>query len=140
MGKISPVPDPPKTTWLRYIPFVEPSDDSASNPGMFISNLLIVFRFNGYDKPPECKPIVIRGHFFRIPLASGEVVDQAPTPPVDGKDAAADSLVGSADARSASVTSDTVPFVHFILRALCTLPIRLTRNDHILRPSDRAAM
>ena len=53
-GEISPEPNLPKTAFPRYVPLVRPSDDSASNPGMFISNLLIVFRFNGYGKSPEC--------------------------------------------------------------------------------------
>jgi hypothetical protein len=54
MGKTSAVLDLPKTAFPRYMPMVGPSDDSASNPGMFISNLLIVFRFNSYGKSPEC--------------------------------------------------------------------------------------
>jgi hypothetical protein len=48
-----PLPNLPKTAFPRCMPVVGPSDDSASNPGMFISNLLIVFTFNGYGKAPE---------------------------------------------------------------------------------------
>lgn len=56
-GRTRPLPSEgklPETTFPRYTPMVGPSDDSASNPGMFISNLLIVFRFNGHGKSPEC--------------------------------------------------------------------------------------
>jgi hypothetical protein len=54
MGITSTVPNLPKTAFPRYMPMVGPSDDSASNPGMFISHLLIVFKFDRHGKSPSC--------------------------------------------------------------------------------------
>ena len=39
-GEISPATNLPKTAFPRYMPMVGPSDDSASNLGIFILHLL----------------------------------------------------------------------------------------------------
>jgi hypothetical protein len=53
MGKTPPAPVLPKTAFPRYVIMVRPRDDSASNPGIFISNLLFVFTFNDYGQLPK---------------------------------------------------------------------------------------